>query len=404
MKVLAAIVIPPHLRSSGAVNAGTALSKALAHYCTIDVALMSTEERCEPLGAARLLQRRSRNILAWTQGFLPNKFRSLLYRSDIPNLIRRGSYDLVHIHNVIPTLEMKRIAHACVERGIPYVVATHGFVEATSKGAAYGLGWPERIAWKLLIERPLSYVVGHASNLFIGAPTELPLLAQLGVTADRTVLVTNGVDPLYLEPAPAADIAAVCAKFDLPRAKDECTPVGFFLANHTENKGLWVLLDAFSTTKRPYLLIVGGKQRDYNYQRYMARCAPNQHIVFTDYLTETEVRALFQYADLFIFPTLADTLPLVILEAMASGLPILSTTVGGIPYQVDESYGCLVPPGDVVALQQAFEKLTSNMKRLPIMGQQAKAVVKHRFNWDESAQRAYAAYQAILDPDTSRER
>lgn len=58
-------------------------------------------------------------------------------------------------------------------------------------------------------------------------------------------------------------------------------------------------------------------------------------------------------ADVFVLPSLWENLPYVQIEAMASGLPIVSTTAGGIPGTVDADSGILVPPGDAAVLTRA---------------------------------------------------
>ena len=97
-----------------------------------------------------------------------------------------------------------------------------------------------------------------------------------------------------------------------------------------------------------------------------------------------------------MYPTLSDTLPLVILEAMASGLPVISTKVGGIPYQVDRSCGVLVDSGNPQAIAEAFEQLTENKQKLAAMSSAAYQMVRARFDWDRSAQQAFTFYQNLL--------
>ncbi len=157
-----------------------------------------------------------------------------------------------------------------------------------------------------------------------------------------------------------------------------------------------MLFAAFLQTKKPYLLIVGGKKRDYPYAQFADQCGPDQRIIITDRLEEEEIRALFHLSDLFVFPTRADTMPLVILEAMAARLPILSTKVGGIPYQVGDDSGLLVEAGDPMALRAGFEEMTTNLTRLRVMGQSAHANVSTRFDWRRSASLAYEQYRTVL--------
>jgi glycosyltransferase involved in cell wall biosynthesis len=67
-------------------------------------------------------------------------------------------------------------------------------------------------------------------------------------------------------------------------------------------------------------------------------------------------------ADLFVLPSRFDNLPCVVVEALASGLPVVSTTVGGIPELVDDERGRLVPPDDPPALADALQYMLENLE------------------------------------------
>ena len=160
VRVLAYIVAPPHLAESGAVTAGTQLSVALAEsHCEVDVALMADADGVAYVGKARVIRQRSTNPLSFSRGILPNRYRTLLYRAPVDRLIRRGGYDLVHIHNLMPTPQMGRVARAAQATGVPYVVSTHGIVEAIGGPNVYSLNaLPQRMAWRLMVDRPLRRV------------------------------------------------------------------------------------------------------------------------------------------------------------------------------------------------------------------------------------------------------
>ncbi|MCC6511307.1 MAG: glycosyltransferase family 4 protein [Pirellulaceae bacterium] len=394
MKILAAVVIPPHLSASGAVNAAVNLSQALKRHCEIDLAVMADQTSQHFVGDLRVMKRKSTSPIDFTTGWLPNKYRTLFYRSDIASMV--GNYDLVHLHNAIPALEMRRIAQACLKQGIPYVLTTHGFVEILGMQSAYQLNWLHAWLGRMFMMRPLRFVIEHAQRICCLAPQDQALLADLGVPYEDMVVIPNGVSKnFYPEPDEQA-MASVCEKFNLPIGKLGSTPVCFFLANHTRNKGLDILLDAFLGSEQPYLLIVGGKKRDYDYEGYQTRVRSGQRIVFTDALTDAEIRGLHHYADLFVFPSRADTLPLVVLEAMAAGRAVLSTRVGGIPFQIDDTCGRLVEPENSSALRQAFEELVAQPQQLAAMGQAALTKVKAQFDWDRSADLTYAVYRETL--------
>lgn len=394
MKVLAAIVIPPHLSASGAVNAAIALSQCLTKHCEIDVALMSDRDSEAYHGDLRVLHRCSTNRLKFTEPWLPNKFRTLFYRSDISQLV--DQYDLVHIHNPIPALEMKRIAQACVARSKPYVLTTHGFVEVLAMQSAYRLGFLEAVGGRIFVTRPLNYVIKHAFKICCLAPQDQAMLAERKVPHEKMVIIPNGVHLSFYEVPTDEVMSQICTKFGLPLDKAPTVPVCFFLANHTRNKGLDILMDAFLASNEPFCLIVGGKKRGYDYDNYAARAKSHQRVIFTDGLTDQEIRALHHYTDLFVFPSRADTLPLVVLEAMAAGRPVLSTRVGGIPYQIDESCGRLVEPENPHALRLAFEELVADRPRLVAMGKAALKKVRSQFNWESSAKMTFEVYKEAL--------
>jgi glycosyltransferase involved in cell wall biosynthesis len=94
-----------------------------------------------------------------------------------------------------------------------------------------------------------------------------------------------------------------------------------------------------------------------------------------------ELMDLYARADVFIFPTLADTLPLAIMEAMASGLPVITTTVGALTEEVEDGVtGFLVPTSDAEALAEATMRLVSNPALRRDMGAAGRRTADRRFN------------------------
>jgi glycosyltransferase involved in cell wall biosynthesis len=86
----------------------------------------------------------------------------------------------------------------------------------------------------------------------------------------------------------------------------------------------------------------------------------------------------------------------VILEAMASGLPVVATTVGGIPFEVSEETGLLVAPGDATALALAVDRLCADPVTRRAMGAAARSRVAALFDWDASADKAVAIYEEVV--------
>jgi glycosyltransferase involved in cell wall biosynthesis len=103
------------------------------------------------------------------------------------------------------------------------------------------------------------------------------------------------------------------------------------------------------------------------------------------------LKALYHRADLFVFPTLADCLPIAVMEAMAAGLPVIATKVGALDEEVEHGVtGLLVPPNRPDVLGAAISDLAGDCGRRLAMSRAAAALASARFD-------ARRNYSALLD-------
>lgn len=391
MKVLSAIVVPPHLTASGGARAGRNLSEALASACDMTIASMSAVDATRP-GSAQVRAVET-SLPAAVRG-LPQKYRSLFYTSNIPAMVRPGAWDIVHLHNPMPALEMARIAQACVKARVPYVVSTHGFNEVANGEAIYGFGRIKKLAWRACMVRPVEAAVRKAAAVFALSPADIDIVRGFGFDGP-IVVVPNGV----ASPAPADFIAdrEIWATLGVQAPEAFAGITCMFLGNHTPNKGVPVLLEAFSKLDCPFQLIVGGEPRaGIDYVSSAQHLRPDQTIIVTGRLSDGEVGALLRRSDLFVFPTLADTFPLVVLEAMAQGCAVLASNVGGIPYQLQDGCGVLLPPGDVAAIRAEVTRLAADPAAITAMRKAAVARVRAEFTWPAAAAAAHEGYQGVM--------
>ncbi|HEX8009590.1 MAG TPA: glycosyltransferase family 4 protein [Casimicrobiaceae bacterium] len=121
-------------------------------------------------------------------------------------------------------------------------------------------------------------------------------------------------------------------------------------------------------------------------------------VTFTGQLEGEQMAQLYRGADLFLNPSLADNLPVSILEALASGVPIVSTNVGGIPFVVEsERTALLVPPRDPTAMAEAALRLLRDGElavRLRANGLKAVEV----YSWPQVRDRLFSVYRRVLRP------
>ena len=112
---------------------------------------------------------------------------------------------------------------------------------------------------------------------------------------------------------------------------------------------------------------------------------------------------LYSEHDVFVFPSLMEGLPTVLLEAMANGMPVITTETCGMPDVVEnECNGLLIPPADAAALEEAILRLAGSAELCRKLGQAACESMR-RHTWEGAGQRLEALFLHVLARDT-RER
>jgi len=125
----------------------------------------------------------------------------------------------------------------------------------------------------------------------------------------------------------------------------------------------------------------------------------NIEIRFIPYQKDQEqVAQYYQAADLYLQPSRVDTFPTTVLEALASGIPVVATAVGGIPEQIVEGKtGFLVPPGDAGAMAGWVLNLLGNEGFRLQMGREAAEDAARRFSLERMVRDYLAFYREILE-------
>ena len=103
-------------------------------------------------------------------------------------------------------------------------------------------------------------------------------------------------------------------------------------------------------------------------------------------------------ADVFALSSADEALPIVVLEALALGTPVVSTDVGGIPDVVtDGETGLLVPPRDAPAMRAAVERLLGDADLRGRLGGAGRDFARERFGWDGVIERTLGVYRRALE-------
>ena len=128
-----------------------------------------------------------------------------------------------------------------------------------------------------------------------------------------------------------------------------------------------------------------------------------ERVVFTGSVGQDTIRSQYAAADLFCLPSLAEGVPVVLMEAMAMGLPVVTTRIMGTPELVDDGVsGLLVSPGRVDELARALAELISAPDRREAMGRAGREKVCAEFEIEQSARRVHELFVDELSAATAR--
>jgi glycosyltransferase involved in cell wall biosynthesis len=123
-----------------------------------------------------------------------------------------------------------------------------------------------------------------------------------------------------------------------------------------------------------------------------ALAARHEHVTYHGFVSEQEKRRLFSTGDVFVLPSHAEGLPIAMLEAMAGGNAVVSTTVGSIPEVIDDDGGVLVKPGDSAGLADAVGSLVEEGSSAGRMGRTNRSLVCEEYAWTTVAERITRIY------------
>ncbi len=279
-----------------------------------------------------------------------------------------GGADLVHTHQLrsAPS-RLAALAAAALRR--PLVTTDHGLG---------GGGWAGILP--ALVDRFL-LVSEYSARTLRSAPS-------------KTRVIYGGADPDRFHP-------------EAETARDGVLYVGRL----TPHKGVDRLLRALPARARLTVVGTGGHDPDppeRDYPQLLHGLAAGRDVRFAGAVPDPELPELYRRAAVFVLPTVLETcygqrvritelLGLSLLEAMASGTPVVASRVGGLPEVVRHAEtGFLVTPGDVAELHERVGQLLGDPRLARRMGAAARSDVLARFTWAKTAERCLAGYAELL--------
>lgn len=307
-------------------------------------------------------------------------------------LNRKHRFDVIHAHWLLPNGFIAAIVSKLCK--IPVVITLHGSDIFVSK-------------LNPVFKAIAKWTLKHTAMVTSVTPAFLPELAALGVPEEKRCLIPNGVDPEVFPPPTPKQLIELQNKLSIPEEQR----VVFALGRIVLKKGFDILIQALPSVREKCpqtTVIIGGDGSDLARLKTLAKEKGVSDIIrFPGNINRLEVPIYFYLCDLFVLPAVVDPkgnmdgCPIVILEAMACGKPVVSSEISGIPIVVqNDKTGLLVEQKNPDALAAAITSLLKNPEKREQFGRAAQQRIRHELTWAKTIEQFIEIYQQHANRNT----
>jgi glycosyltransferase involved in cell wall biosynthesis len=246
---------------------------------------------------------------------------------------------------------------------------------------------------RLLLNGLIPFAVHHSAAVITGSEaTRRDLLELFDADPERVIVTPYAADPIY-RPMPRAEAhAAVRRRLGAP------VPYLLSVGVLQPRKNLPRLVRAYNriANRVPHRLVLVGKEgwAPEDLKKAVSETPVGKEVLFTGYVADADLPALYAGADLFVYPSLYEGFGLPVLEAMACGAPVVTSNVSSLP-EVAGDAGIIIDPENTPALADTLLELLGDEPRrrdLARRGLERAAA----FNWDRTAELTRSVYARVL--------
>lgn len=321
--------------------------------------------------------------------------RLLPYMAEFADRLRhrwlREPPDIVHAHHWMSGLAAVQAARPLA---IPVVLTFHilGVVKRRHQGSK-DTSPPERLDVESMLVHSVDRLIAQCSD-------EVFELVRLGADSERIRVVPSGVDPSVFHPDGRSA--------DRPPGRHRLLVFGRLV----ERKGIGNAITALARLPDTELVVAGGPEpqalaTDPEVRRLRAladRHGVRDRVRFLGRVAHEDLPPLIRSADVVVCVPWYEPFGIVPLEAMACGVPVVASAVGGlVDTVVDGETGIHVPPRDPEALATALAELLADPQRRAAYGAAGARRVRSRFSWQRVATQMVHAYEELVPAELPRE-
>lgn len=293
--------------------------------------------------------------------------------------------DLIHVHGH-PYLSSFLAAKIAKRYDKPLVLTQHNtFIE-------YNNVWDDveklndlAIGKQVLKEADKIIVVSNATRTYV---------LSLGADPEKIEVLHNGVDLNRFKPLTGIK-DAMRKKLGIPQD----SIVALTVRRLVYKNGIDTLIESakLAIKKNPKLaFVVVGKGPDFaEVKERIVQLGMQRNFRLAGFVSDEDLPLYYNTADFFVLPSKSgEGLPLVALEAMSCGLPVIATNVGGTSEVMNEDYGKIVPPNSPDSLAEAI--LEFSRKDLSALRKGLRVMIEQRYSWDTNVEKLGEIYEELI--------
>lgn len=304
---------------------------------------------------------------------------------------RGEDFDLVHVHGIWTACsQVSNILHR--HYNLPIIIAPHGSLQ---KWALKRSAWKKQLAL-LFYERENLH---QAACLHATAETEVADFRDYGLS-NPIAVIPNGVSDTWLESQ--GDGYRFRELYNIPSD----ARLLLFISRITPKKGLPLLLEAISRVRSSFanwLLVIAGTDEFGHLQKVQSLVKElnlQNCVKFIGPLYDQDKRDAFAAADVFILPSYSEGFPMIVLECLATGVPVITTRA--TPWESLLTWKCgWWVDVSVDGIAQALQSMMNLSKdQLRVMGQAGSELVKSQYLWGAQGEKTLDLYRWLLGQQT----
>jgi glycosyltransferase involved in cell wall biosynthesis len=295
------------------------------------------------------------------------------------------SNDLIHVHGH-PYLSSLLAAKIAKQYSKPLVLTQHNtFIE-------YNNFWDN--IEKLNDMAIGKQVIKEADKIIVVSNATKNYVSSLGADPEKMRVLHNGVDLNRFRP-----LTGIKGEMREKLGISKDAKVVLTVRRLVYKNGIDTLIESAKTAikKNPKLVfIVVGKGPDFKEVKgKIEQLGIQKNFKLAGFVSDEALPGYYNVADFFVLPSKSgEGLPLVALEAMACGLPVIATNVGGTSEIINEDYGKLVPPNSPESLAEAT--LEFSHKDLSALKIDLRRIVEQKYSWDRNVEKLVEIYEELI--------